>query len=216
MPRALQELAMTYAERAPSRQITGAAAVVAIHAALILALVNGLAERPPISLPPDIELVPVKAEQPVVQTREVRPLVANANSTTVDVVEPVRDVVIEFDSDIIIAQPDEQTNPGSVETALTITQPSPLRSDPRLPMEPPDYPASAIRQNQEGTVQLLIYVLPNGSVGDVKIGRSSGCPLLDASAVRKARTAWRFLPATSGSGQSIAAWGTFDVKFQLN
>jgi hypothetical protein len=33
--------------------------------------------------------------------------------------------------------------------------------------------------------------------------------------MRKASSAWRFLPATSGSGQAIAAWGAFDVKFEL-
>ncbi len=64
-------------------------------------------------------------------------------------------------------------------------------------------------------MRLLIYVLPNGLVADVKIERSSGFPLLDNAAVRKARAAWSFLPATSGSGQAIAAWGTYDVRFEL-
>ncbi len=63
---------------------------------------------------------------------------------------------------------------------------------------------------------LLIYVLPDGSVGDVKVSRSSGYPRLDASAMREAKQSWRFLPAKTGSGEAIPAWGTFEVSFELN
>lgn len=63
---------------------------------------------------------------------------------------------------------------------------------------------------------LLIYVLPDGKVGEVKVSRSSGYPRLDASAMREAKRSWRFLPANSGSGEAMAAWGTFEVTFELN
>jgi TonB family protein len=58
--------------------------------------------------------------------------------------------------------------------------------------------------------------MPDGKVGDVKVSRSSGHPRLDASAMREARESWRFLPAKDSRGQAIAAWGTFEVAFELN
>ena len=205
---------MTYAERAPSRQISGAAAVVAIHAALILALASGLANRQEILLPPPIELVPVNSDKPMPQEPAEKPEVVNPDWIP-DLSPPTVEFESEPDKDIIVAQPADHTFSNSVEAGSALALPSPLRSDPRHPLTPPDYPASEIRRNHEGTVQLLIYVLPNGRVGEVKIGRSSGYPLLDDAALRKARSAWRFLPATSGSGQAVAAWGTFDVRFEL-
>jgi protein TonB len=205
---------MTYAERAPSRQISGAAAVVAIHAALILALASGLANRQEILLPPPIELVPVDSDEPMPQEPAEKPDVVNPDWIP-DLSPPTVEFESEPDKNIIVAQPADHTFSNSVEAGSALALPSPLRSDPRHPLTPPDYPASEIRRNHEGTVQLLIYVLPNGRVGEVKVGRSSGYPLLDDAAVRKARSAWRFLPAKSGSGQAIAAWGTFDVRFEL-
>lgn len=207
---------MTYAEGAPSRQVTGAAGVVAVHAALILALMNGLAVN---LVKPDegvIKVVPVDDpkpidEPPLAPLDDPRP-----SAGPLEISEPYFSLEFAPAEDVIVGKVAEHTNEVASGSAPAIVPPSPLRSDPRHPLEPPEYPASAIRRSQEGTVQLLIYVLPNGRVGDVKIGRSSGYPLLDAAAVRKARAAWQFLPATSGSGQVIAAWGTFDVKFQLN
>lgn len=206
---------MTFAERAPSRQITGAAAVLAIHAALILALTSGLAIRPTISLPTPIELVTVAPAKPAAPVPVDNPDVLDSETTTVDVFPPHIDVELEPVHDIIVAHPVERTFQDADDGGTMSTRPLSLRSDPRHPLTPPDYPASEIRRNHEGTVQLLIYVLPDGRVGDVKISRSSGYPLLDIAAMRKASSAWRFLPATSGSGQAIAAWGAFDVKFEL-
>lgn len=207
---------MTYAERGPSRQLTGAAGVVAIHAALILALVNGLAVN---LVKPDegvIKVVPVDNlkpfdEPPLTPLDDPRP-----SAGPLEIPEPYFPPELAPAQDAIVGEVAEHTNEGASGSAPTIAPPSPLRSDPRHPLEPPEYPASAIRRSQEGTVQLLIHVLPNGRVGDVKINRSSGFPVLDAAAMRKARAAWRFLPAASGGGQLIAAWGTLDVKFQLN
>src|ERR1700752_1088934 len=57
---------MMYAERAPSRQLTSVAAVVAVHAALIFALVTGLQQRRPIFVDqPDIQYIPVTETEPV-------------------------------------------------------------------------------------------------------------------------------------------------------
>lgn len=208
-------MAMMYAERAPSRQITGAAAVIGVHAALIFALVAGLAERETIEPRPNPEYFPVPIPDDLDPVPPVPRPDVDEYAGPVVITEPdwVPDVVP--DDDVIVGPPVEQTFYARTINTPVATQPLPLRSDPRHPLAPPDYPAAAIRGNQEGIVRLLIYVLPNGHVADVKIERSSGFPLLDNAAVRKARAAWSFLPATSGSGQAIAAWGTYDVRFEL-
>jgi len=207
---------MTYAERAPSRQLTGAAGVVASHAALILALVNGLAVN---LVKPDegvIKVVPVDHlkpfdEPPLTPLDDPRP-----SAGPLEIPEPYFPPELAPAEPVIVGEVAKHTNEVASGSAAAFSPPGSLRSDPRHPLEPPEHPASAIRRSQEGTVQLLIHVLPNGRVGDVKINRSSGFPVLDAAAMRKARAAWRFLPAASGGGQVIAAWGTLDVKFQLN
>lgn len=208
-------MAMMYAERAASRQITSATAVIGVHAALIFALVTGLAEREPIVPPPYTEVVPVPQEPTVDPAPPIPPRVDTAPTDPPDIPVPW----VKFDDpradDVVVGEYVDRILYDPPVTGPAQFLPLSLRSDPRHPLAPPEYPASAIRRNQEGIVQLLIYVLPNGNVADVKIGRSSGYPLLDEAAVRKARAAWRFLPATSGSGQAIAAWGTYDVRFEL-
>lgn len=205
---------MSYAERAPSRQVTIVAAVVAVHAALIFALIYGLAERRPVFIDqPDIQYIPVE------ETAPVEEVPVDAPPIDPEIAEPVivaPEVPVEVEvpvDDVIMAAPITADPPVA---APAVSAPSALRADTRFPLERPDYPATDVRLGHEGTVRLLIYVLPNGRVGDVKIARSSGYPLMDASAAKKAKSSWRFIPATSGGGQAIAAWGTFDVMFELN
>ena len=62
---------MTYVDHAPSRQITGVVAVVAIHAALVLALMNGLISR----VTPEIEKVIQVVDVPIAEEpREPEPI----------------------------------------------------------------------------------------------------------------------------------------------
>jgi protein TonB len=91
---------------------------------------------------------------------------------------------------------------------------TPPRSDPRRPFTEPEYPPTARRLGQEGTVVLLIYVLESGRVGDVKIHKSSGFAKLDEAAEREARRSWRFIPAREGD-KPVADWGQFAVTFRL-
>jgi protein TonB len=204
---------MTYVDHAPSRQITGVLAVVAIHAAIILALMNGLVARIQPIFKPETEVFFVATEkakpEPVVQPDQVIP--------DVPVVEPVELPPIDIQpQQEVIELPPVEIVPQASSTGTAISEPSPLQVDPNKTLTRPEYPATSIRLNEQGKVLLLIYVLPNGKVGDVKVSRSSGYPRLDASAMREAKRSWRFLPAKDGSGSAVAAWGTFEVAFQLN
>lgn len=204
----------TYVDQAPSRQIIGVLAVVAIHAALILGLMSGLVARiePVIKRQTEVFFVETtKPEpEPLPQPEQVVPDVPE-----IAVVPPVVELELET-APVIELPPMEVATPPSESTGASISEPSPLQVDPRRALTRPEYPATSIRLNEQGRVLLLIYVLPDGKVGEVKVSRSSGYPRLDASAMREAKRSWRFLPAKSGSGEAMAAWGTFEVTFELN
>jgi protein TonB len=89
-----------------------------------------------------------------------------------------------------------------------------VRMDARYPLTQPPYPPGAVRAEQEGAVELEIYVLPSGRVGDARVVRSTGYALLDQSAVDEAKRRWRLQPATR-DGVPIAQWHKLRVVFEL-
>lgn len=126
--------------------------------------------------------------------------------------------------DFAIEFPAEATNAIQTVTSV-VPPPTPppmapaqvVRTPPKSSgksLSQPEYPPTARRLNQEGTVTLLIYVLTDGRVGDVKVEKSSGFPKLDEAAAAHAKRAWRFQPGTE-NGQAVAAWGRFAVTFKL-
>lgn len=60
---------------------------------------------------------------------------------------------------------------------------------------PPRFPALAERRGLEGKVVLRFRVLPDGSVGDIFVEKSSGYAVLDEAAMAGAKN-WTFYPAT--------------------
>jgi TonB family protein len=75
----------------------------------------------------------------------------------------------------------------------------------------PEYPARALREGWEGTVQVKFWVDPSGRVKpSVILIRSSGYPVLDQAAMRAIRS-WRFAPIPGNEDQ----WGVLTVRFQL-
>ncbi len=72
------------------------------------------------------------------------------------------------------------------------------RAFPRYDLNPkPPYPDVARRRGQEGVVILSVLVLKDGSVGNIRVARSSGYELLDSAAL-EAVGRWRFVPAKVG------------------
>jgi TonB family protein len=79
---------------------------------------------------------------------------------------------------------------------------------------PVEYPPAARRAGHEGTVTVLVEVLPNGSVGDAKVVTSSGSPLLDEAGLKSVR-GWRFQPKVDKRGRSVVMRGIVKVEFKL-
>jgi TonB family protein len=86
-------------------------------------------------------------------------------------------------------------------------------ADPALGAHRAVYTPIAVRLHQEGVVLIQLAVLPDGSVGDVRLLKSSGSPQLDAGALVSAGY-WRYRPAMR-NGKPVAATVKVKVTFRL-
>lgn len=100
------------------------------------------------------------------------------------------------------------------ESAMTATRPAVVTAVPRYEENaPPPYPRIARRRGYEGVVLLSVHVLPDGTVADLKIKKTSGHSVLDRAA-RKAVQRWKFRPATT-MGLPVTMWVDVPVHFVL-
>lgn len=105
-------------------------------------------------------------------------------------------------------------------------EPTPIEPAPPAPIVPPSadagqlsnpapvYPSLSRRLREEGTVILDILIKADGTVGEIKMKKSSGFKRLDDTAV-KAVKHWRYQPATQ-AGQAIDFWYEQPVEFDLH
>ena len=77
----------------------------------------------------------------------------------------------------------------------------------------PAYPASARRQNIQGTTLLAVLVADDGRVAEIVVKESAGHRELDEAATEAVRR-WRFEPARRGA-DPVAMWVVLPVEFRL-
>lgn len=82
-------------------------------------------------------------------------------------------------------------------------------------MNPPRYPHSALKQELEGQVLLVVHVEADGSVGALRVERSSGHAVLD-DAAQDAAAGWQFSPGRTHDGEPVAGLVTIPVDFFLD
>jgi TonB family protein len=86
---------------------------------------------------------------------------------------------------------------------------------PRFVSQPrPEYPETARQNGWEGTVTLRLELLPDGTVGEVQVARSSGHTVLDTAAQEAAKT-WKHEPATQ-DGTPVTRWAEMNLTFHLD
>ncbi len=78
----------------------------------------------------------------------------------------------------------------------------------------PRYPQMSRRLREEGHVLLNVFIRADGSVGEVKLKRSSGFPRLDEAASDAVRR-WRYVPAMRGQ-TPIDYWHVQPLDFELD
>jgi protein TonB len=81
-----------------------------------------------------------------------------------------------------------------------IFEPARARADLGSYISDGDYPASAIRNEEQGTTRFLLQVSAEGRVTGCTVTRSSGSSALDSTACRLMRARARFTPARDSSG----------------
>lgn len=103
--------------------------------------------------------------------------------------------------------------------------PMPADEAPLPPLQPPRadaafldnpapaYPPLSRRLREQGRVLLDVLIRADGSVGEVRLKRSSGFPRLDQAALEAVRR-WRYLPAKRG-GTPIDYWHVQPLDFEL-
>jgi protein TonB len=188
--------------------------VVILHVFIVYGLKNGLARQAMELITGPVEVKMIEEVTP--EDKEPPPPPPKLETPPPFVPPP--EIAIDIPADA------PQTNAIAVTTNVRPTAPPPMapastaktppRSDPRHPLSQPEYPPTARRLGQEGTVVLLIYVQTDGHVADVKVQKSSGFDKLDEAALREAKRSWRFIPAKEGN-TPVAEWGQFAVTFRL-
>lgn len=77
----------------------------------------------------------------------------------------------------------------------------------------PQYPSLSRRMREEGRVLLDVHILPDGSVGEVRLRTTSGFRRLDDAAIAAVQR-WRYVPARQGE-KAIAYWYVQPIVFSL-
>ena len=184
--------------------------VVALHVALLYALITGLAQRIALQLPHELTAVVIPVQQ---QETQPPPPQAQLQKPTLPQITP---------PDIQVQQ--QQTTP-----AITVqTTPQPVA--PTAPVNPspvsttasgimnthtiPPYPEMERRMGREGTVTLRIQIDTTGNVTDAQVEQSSGDQALDQAAVDWVKAHWKYKPAIQ-NGTAVAATAEAAVKFNL-
>jgi protein TonB len=108
----------------------------------------------------------------------------------------------------------ESERRGRVEPKISdVTAPWPLTPPAPKQVTRPAYPEAARRNQEQGTVSLMVKVLHDGNVGEVNVKKTSGSRLLDEAAVAEAKK-WQFVPGHKGP-KPVDAWVEVPIRFQL-
>jgi protein TonB len=203
----------------PRLSKAGLGTVVAIHVALLAALVqlNVIPLPTPLAvlsvslLPPAPEAKP----QPEIVPPKPRPI----ERRPTPVPQPSQ-----------LAAPAESPSPSPVAVSpapTPVAAPAPIAAPPApaAPTPPrfdanyldnpkPPYPALSRKLNEQGRVLLRVHVAADGSATEVQLlHTSSGHPRLDDSALATVRR-WKFVPARLGQ-EAVAAWVLVPIAFTL-
>jgi len=115
------------------------------------------------------------------------------------------------------AAPPAPPAPAAMPAAVQAEAPAPVvlpRSDAAHLNNPaPMYPPVSRRMGEQGRVLFDVYILPDGTVGEIKLKRSSGHPRLDEAGLNAVRQ-WRYLPARRGN-EAIPYWYVQPLDFAL-
>jgi periplasmic protein TonB len=201
--------------------------VIGLHALVISALIMMKIVPPLIDQgPPPFEVIndPLDVKPPPDESVP-KPRILDRFEVVVPVIQPP-DIVITEDTFVVEQSPPQEVDSGPAQvdtgpgTATVISAP-PARVFTELKyravLSPDDfYPATSVSLQEQGVAIVNVCVGANGRMdGQPTIVGSSGYKRLDQAAIKWAREALRFTPATE-NGSAVRACKGFRVVFNLN
>jgi len=99
--------------------------------------------------------------------------------------------------------------------AAEIVVPARPRGDPQSLIGGKDYPASALRAGEQGTVRYILEIGADGRVGGCRVTRSSGSSRLDSATCRIMTERGRFTPAVDSQGNPAPSQEAQAVAWSL-
>ncbi len=216
---------MSYVDQPISRGRLYAIVIVAVlHALLAYAFVSGLAYKFVKAATEDLKVVDVKEEPPPPPEEPPPPPPDQPNSPPVTAVPSI------VPSPSPIAVP--PTPPAVYVPPAPVIRPPAPPAPPAPPpprVQPPqraranlnsyfstdDYPAAALRGNDQGTTGFRLTIGPNGRVTDCQVTSSSGSSVLDQATCRILRSRARYQPARDSSGNPTSGTDSGRVTWRL-
>lgn len=151
---------------------------------------------------------PVKAPEPVVVTEPEPDLDPEQELEPLPEIAPADTDTKQAEATLLSEETKDVEPPGAMEGAIIQS------SVPRYDINPtPNYPRVAKRRGYEGTVVLEVLVTPEGRVGQIRVGQSSGHTILDRQALATVGK-WVFTPALRGS-EAVEMWVDVPIEFEL-
>ncbi len=206
---------------APPSKLPGIVVAVALHAAVIAALLSYAPARQALTelAPIVVSLVQENKVEPPQELPKPKPVVKQPVKK-----EPVPQPLLAI------------TEPSSVPSTIVapppqpLPPPEPIAAPPATPAPPapvippqfnadylknpaPHYPPLSRRLGEEGRVVLRVYVDEQGLPGRIEIRTSSKYERLDNVAVETVKQ-WKFVPARRGD-QAVSAWVLVPISFSL-
>jgi len=221
------------------REWAGLGIVVAAHVLTVGVLAAGLQPPEPVT-PPAVVGVLVSAPPPSVEPPKPLPMEAQPkprpqpHPVTQPTPAPMNPPVGPPPERSVSAPPPEsqpESDPAQPVTAAPpappalARTPAPVQAEAPAPVVPPRsdaahlnnpapmYPPVSRRLGEQGRVLFDVYILPDGTVGEIKLKRSSGHPRLDKAGLNAVRQ-WRYLPARRGN-DAIPYWYVQPLDFAL-
>jgi protein TonB len=169
--------------------------------------------------PPKVEPDPVKQPQP--QQRQVVTIPPRVIETPV--------THTDFDTTPVPLPPKLYVQPGPVDLVLPPSPPPPPPPPPKaVRVEPArakadlgsyvsdaDYPAAALRSEEQGATRFRLAVGPDGRVRDCTVTGSSGSSSLDTATCRLMKNRARFTPARDSTGNAIGDTVSSTIRWVL-
>jgi protein TonB len=198
---------MIYAERMSPSRMVAMAMVVLIHLLVGYVFISGLALRVISQASEDLKTFDVAIPEPPAEAPPAPPP-PQGTAEAEPVVAPTPRVPAPSAAPSMSTGEARSTPSGQSARSATLRRGS-FDNDR-------DYPDSARRREEQGTVRVSYTIAADGRVTSCNVVASSGSSALDTTTCRIIRNRFRFSPAMDSNGNPVPETKSQSVRWQLN